>query len=171
LSSHKQQIFEELLAEVRRSQSATARFDRAVADAAGLNLTDMGCLDFLGQLGPMTAGRLAELTGLSSGAMTAALDRLERSGYARRVRDAHDRRRVLVELTDKVDQIDAFYAEHAALGGRLRDEYTTEQLQLLLQFVRQGREFNERRAAEVELDTRTRDAPARDARARDAHAR
>ena len=77
MSSHKQQIFAELLAEVRRSQSATARFDRAVGDAVGLNLTDMGCLDFLGQQGPVTAGRLAELTGLSSGAMTNRIDRVE----------------------------------------------------------------------------------------------
>jgi len=154
LSSHKQQLFAQLLTEVRRSQSATARFDRAVADAAGLNLTDMGCLDFLGQQGPVTAGRLAELTGLSTGAMTAALDRLERAGYARRVRDQADRRRVLVETTDKVHELDAFYSEHASLGERLYHEYTTEQLQLLLLFVRRGRELDERRAAEVELETR-----------------
>lgn len=154
MSSHSRRIFDELLAEVRRSQSATARFDRAVADAVGLNLTDMACLDFLGQLGPVTAGRLAELTGLSSGAMTAALDRLERAGYARRRRDSSDRRRVLVELTGRTAEIDAFYAEHAAVGKKIADQYTTEQLELLLQFVRQSREFNERRAAEVEREAR-----------------
>jgi DNA-binding MarR family transcriptional regulator len=158
LSSHKQQIFAELLAEVRRSQNATARFDRAVGDAVGLNLTDIGCLDFLGQQGPVTAGRLAELTGLSSGAMTTALDRLERAGYARRVRDASDRRRVLVETTDKVAELDSFYTEHASLGNQLYDEYTTEQLQLLLGFVKRGRELDERRAAEVERETRAGDA-------------
>lgn len=114
----------------------------------------MGCLDFLGQQGPITAGRLAELTGLSSGAMTAALDRLERAGYARRVRDPGDRRRVLVEPTDKAGELDSFYSEHASLAERLYDEYTTEQLQLLLLFLRQGRELNERRAAEVELEAR-----------------
>jgi DNA-binding MarR family transcriptional regulator len=149
-------LFSELISEVRRSQTATARFDRAVAEAIGLNHTDMACLDFLGQYEPITAGRLAELTGLSSGAMTAALDRLERAGFARRVRDERDRRRVLVEVTDRAAEISAFYAEHAALSERLYDEYTVEQLQLLLQFVRQGREFNERRAAEVERETRAR---------------
>jgi DNA-binding MarR family transcriptional regulator len=95
---------------------------------------------------------LAELTGLSSGAMTAALDRLERAGYARRVRDASDRRRVLVELTDKAGELDAFYIEHASLAERLYDEYTTEQLELLLLFVKRGRELDERRAAELERD-------------------
>jgi DNA-binding MarR family transcriptional regulator len=114
----------------------------------------MACLDFLGQHGPITAGRLAELTGLSSGAMTAALDRLERAGFARRVRDLQDRRRVLVETTEKAAEINAFYSEHAALGDRLYDEYTTEQLEMLLRFVKRSREFNERRAAELERETR-----------------
>jgi len=154
MSRHKREIFSELIAEVRRSQTATARFDRAVADAIGLNQTDMACLDFLGQHSPVTAGRLAELTGLSSGAMTTALDRLERAGFARRVRDEQDRRRVLVEVTEKVSEINAFYSEHAALANRLYDEYTTEQLQLLLAFVRRSSEFNERRAAELEREGR-----------------
>jgi DNA-binding MarR family transcriptional regulator len=78
-------IFDELLDEVRRSQNATDRFDQAVADALGLNRTDMRCLDVLHREGAVTAGRLAEMTGLTTGAMTVALDRLERSGYARRV--------------------------------------------------------------------------------------
>lgn len=153
MSSHKRQIFTELIAEIRRSQTATARFDRAVGDAVGLNPTDMECLEFLSQLGPLAAGRLAELTGLSSGAMTAALDRLEHAGYARRVRDASDRRRVLVELTEKTRELNSFYAEHELLGNRLYEECTAAELELFLRFVRRGREFNERRAAEVERDT------------------
>lgn len=160
MSSHKRALFGQLVAEVRRAQAATARFDRAVADMAGLNLTDMSCLDILGQEGPLTAGQLAERTGLSSGAMTTAIDRLESAGFARRTRDAGDRRRVVVELTDKVNSLNQHYDEHAALGERLYGEYTAEQMRLLLGFVRQGRELDERRAAELELVVRTR----RDAR-------
>ena len=114
----------------------------------------MACLDFLGLQGPVTAGRLAELTGLSSGAMTTALDRLEHAGYAIRRRDSGDRRKVLVELTAKSRELDGFYAEHDELGHRMAREYTAEQLGLLLEFVRQGRELNERRAAEVERGDR-----------------
>ena len=96
---HKRKVFEELISEIRRSQNATDRFDQAVADALGLNRTDLRCLDILEREGSVTAGRLAQATGLTSGAMTTALDRLERAGYARRVHDASDRRRVLVEVT------------------------------------------------------------------------
>ena len=153
----KRQVFDELIDEVRRSQEATARFDQAVADAIGMNRTDMRCLDVLEREGPITAGALAEATGLTSGAMTTALDRLERAGYARRVRDKGDRRRVLVELTPKAAQeAGGFYSEHAAQAERLYHRYSTEQLELLLEFVRQSREFNEHHAARLERETRGR---------------
>jgi DNA-binding MarR family transcriptional regulator len=155
-------VFEELLDEVRRSQNATERFDQAVADALGLNRTDMRCLDVLEREGPVTAGRLAEATGLTTGAMTTALDRLERAGYARRLRDTADRRRVLVEATERAMQMGGpFYGEHTALSERLYQRYTEAQLELLLGFVREGREFNERHAAQLEQENRARrDRPA-----------
>ena len=108
MSRHKREVFDQLLAEVRGSQNATARFDQAVADAAGLNRTDMRIIAALDQEGPVPAGRLAEVTGLSSGAMTTALDRLERAGYARRARDTGDRRRVLGELTEQAQTVHEF---------------------------------------------------------------
>jgi len=154
VSRRKREVFGQLLGEVRGSQNATARFDQAVADAAGLNRTDMRIIDALDRDGPAPAGRLAEVTGLSSGAMTTALDRLERAGYARRTRDAGDRRRVLVELTDRAETFHQFYAEHAAYAERLYQRYSVETMELMLQFFRESREFNERRAAEVEAATR-----------------
>jgi DNA-binding MarR family transcriptional regulator len=155
LSSDKRQVFEELITEVRRSQNATDRFDQAVADALGLNRTDMRCLDIIEREGRVPAGRLAEETGLTSGAITTVLDRIERAGYARRVSDASDRRRVLVELTPKAQrETMRFYEPHMALSERLYEDYTREQLELLLKFVRTGREFNERHAAEIEQANR-----------------
>ena len=155
MSRHKREVFDQLLAEVRGSQNATARFDQAVADAAGLNRTDMRIIDALDQEGPVPAGRLAEVTGLSSGAMTTALDRLERAGYARRARDTGARRRVLVELTEQAQTLHEFYAEHAAYAERLYQRHSLEQLELMLQMFRESREFNERRAAELEAATRS----------------
>ena len=163
MSRDKRQVFEELISEVRRSQNATDRFDQAVADALGLNRTDMRCIDVIDREGPVPAGRLAEVTGLTSGAITTVLDRLERAGYARRVADPTDRRRVLVELTPQTrESARSFYEPHMALSERLFKSHTQEQLELLLEFVRVGREFNERHAAEVEARTRAKqDTPSR----------
>jgi DNA-binding MarR family transcriptional regulator len=155
MSNKKRQLFVQLIDEVRRSQSATDRYDQAVADATGINRTDMRCLDVIEREGPVPAGRLAEETGLTTGAITTALDRLERAGHARRVRDPNDRRRVLVELTPEARQnTGRFYGEHAALAERLYKRYTEDQLALLLEFVRGSREFNERQAAKLEAETR-----------------
>ncbi len=84
-----------------REQSAlTVMFHTKVAEQMGLSATDEKCLDLAIRAdGPLTAGRIAELSGLSTGAVTGVIDRLERAGYVRRVRDPHDRRKVLVEVT------------------------------------------------------------------------
>ena len=90
--------------------------------------------------------------------MTTALDRLERAGYARRVRDACRP----PACAGRVDpeawrRWPRFYSEHAAYAERLYQRYTAEQLELLLRFVRESREFNERRAGHVERQTRERE--------------
>ena len=162
MSSGKRALFTELLDEVRRSQLATDRFDQAVADALGMNRTDLRLTDVLDREGPVTAGRLAEQAGLTSGAITTAIDRLERAGIARRTRDPSDRRRVLVELTPEARQRSAgFYTAHAELAEQLYHRYTEEQLRLLRDFVRGSREFNENAAAELEERNRTRAGPRR----------
>jgi DNA-binding MarR family transcriptional regulator len=155
LASRKRQIFEELVYEVRRSQAATDRYDEAVAEAIGLNRTDMRCLDVIQREGPVPAGRLAEETGLTTGAITTVLDRLERAGFARRTRDPADRRRVLVELAPQArGGAGDYYGAHMALGERLFRRYSEEQLRLLLEFTREGRELNEREAAKLEARMR-----------------
>ncbi|MGW6935066.1 MarR family winged helix-turn-helix transcriptional regulator [Lentzea sp. NPDC054927] len=84
-----------------REQSAlTVMFHTKVAAKMGLSATDEKCIDLAMRAeGPLTAGRLAELSGLSTGAVTGVIDRLEHAGFVRRVRDPHDRRKVLVEVT------------------------------------------------------------------------
>src|SRR5918997_2875361 len=71
-------------------------FNQAVADRLGMNPTDLQCLNMLLEAGPVAAGRLAEETGLTTGAVTGVIDRLERAGYAWRERDPKDKRRVAV---------------------------------------------------------------------------
>ena len=84
----------------REMSALTVMFHSRVAEHMGLSATDEKCLDLAMRAdGALTAGRIAELSGLSTGAVTGVIDRLERAGYVRRVRDPHDRRKVLVEVT------------------------------------------------------------------------
>ena len=93
---------EELLrfAELGRAGSTlTVLRHTRIAERMGLSGTDHKTFDLVIQSGgPMTAGRIAELTGLSTGAVTGVIDRLEKVGLVRRVRDPEDRRKVLVEV-------------------------------------------------------------------------
>src|SRR5690242_15465290 len=85
-----QQFFEA----VRANQSATDMFDEAVAQFLGINRTDGRCLDVIDRRGRVSAGQLANESGLTTGAVTVVIDRLERAGYVRRIRDELDRRKV-----------------------------------------------------------------------------
>jgi DNA-binding MarR family transcriptional regulator len=87
-----------LTGSLRGYQVALDEFDEAVAHCLGVNRTDLRCLDLLSSHQPMTAGALARAAGLSSGAVTFVLDRLEEAGFVHRRRDPLDRRKVLVEL-------------------------------------------------------------------------
>jgi DNA-binding MarR family transcriptional regulator len=80
---------------------------RATAEAVGLNATDFFCLNLIQLAGPLSAGQLAQRTGLTTGATTRMIDRLEQGGFVRRTRAA-DRRLVIVELSpDRQQDIDA----------------------------------------------------------------
>jgi DNA-binding MarR family transcriptional regulator len=75
---------------------------QAIADRLGLGMSDLKALDLAARGGTqVTAGRIAETTGLSSSSVTALLDRLEREGFIERRRDGSDRRRVVVVTTGK----------------------------------------------------------------------
>jgi DNA-binding MarR family transcriptional regulator len=134
--------------EIRAGQRATDKIDELVTELLGVNRTDARCLDILDQHGRMTAGQLASASGLTTGAVTAVVDRLERSGYARRVADPEDRRRVLVELTEKAREL-----SWELMGRPLMEasqpiiaRYSDEELELLLEFARTSRELQEQHA-------------------------
>ena len=124
--------------------------DQAVADYLGINRTDARCLDIIERLGGVTAGRLARESGLSTGAVTTVLDRLERSGLARRTSDPGDRRRVLVEMTPAArevkEELDRPLVD-AATEQMLR--YSEEELTLLREYHRASRALTEAHAERV----------------------
>jgi DNA-binding MarR family transcriptional regulator len=128
----------------RRLSAAVVLFHQALADRMGLSAADHKALDIIDRSGPLTAGALAEQTGLTRSAVTALVDRLVRAGYARRDPDPDDRRRImitamidhppavrrtLVELATAMDRILAGYSrsEQAAIRGYL--EATIEALE------------------------------------------
>jgi DNA-binding MarR family transcriptional regulator len=81
----------------REVSTETIMFHQAVADELGLYITDHKCMDIIHRFGGMPAGRLGEMTGLTTGAITGMIDRLEKAGYVRRANDPKDRRKTIVE--------------------------------------------------------------------------
>src|SRR6476646_12235104 len=88
-------IIAELLRRAPRAASDSVLFQQAVADRLGLNLTEVKCLGPLTE-GPATVGVIAERLGLTPGAVTRMVDKLERAGYVGREPDPRDGRKVLV---------------------------------------------------------------------------
>ena len=131
---------QELIAEVGRRiqafQDATDEMDEAVAERLGVNRTDLRCLSVVSQRGSMTPSALADATGITRGAMTTALDRLERAGYLRRVRDQKDRRSVRVELArDAVKSVQELYVPIAAEGVGMLQKFTAAELSAVLKIL------------------------------------
>ena len=132
----KDKLIAEVADEVRRHQTAQDAFDDVAAAFMGINRTDLRCMDIVDRAGQVTAGALARESGLSSGAVTTVIDRLEAAGYVRRVRDETDRRRVLVELTDEARRRAwEVWGPIAEEAGRLFAAYDEEQLRFILDFM------------------------------------
>jgi DNA-binding MarR family transcriptional regulator len=150
LASERGPILEELMHEVRAGQRASDKVDEAACRIVGVNRTDGRCMDILEEHGCMTAGQLATAASLSTGAVTAVIDRLERAGYARRVGDPSDRRKVLVELTPECKALlEELMGPLGEDGFALLGPYSDEQLRLVIEFMRTGREIQERHAARL----------------------
>ena len=120
----------------REIGARTILFHQAIANIVGVSVTDMKCLDYVDRGGDVTAGDLARLTGLTTGAITAAIDRLEKAGLARRERSEIDRRKVFIRLchspsTEKIAPIfDALGKETSQLAS----SYSTRELETIKNF-------------------------------------
>ncbi len=131
------QLRDEVAHGVRRAIALTVLYNDQVASKVGMSASESQSMHLLQLYGPMTPGRLAEVTGLSTGTITGVVDRLERLGFARRERSTQDRRKVLVVLDEEVlaEKMAAYYAEHATnLDAALR-RYSREELVVLADFV------------------------------------
>lgn len=95
----REEIIEAINDKFREMSTETILFHQVIANVLGLHITDHKCLDLIYRFGAMPAGRLAELTGLTTGAVTGIIDRLENAGYVRRTNDPKDRRRTIIEAS------------------------------------------------------------------------
>jgi DNA-binding MarR family transcriptional regulator len=130
---------------MRELMARAVLFQDAVAKSAGLNATDMQCANLLLLYGPATPGELAGLAGLTAGgAITGALDRLERAGLVRRSRDGADRRRVVVtaDADELWRRVGSSYERIATNWNAFLDTLTDEQLEVADVVLRQASELN-----------------------------
>jgi DNA-binding MarR family transcriptional regulator len=139
-----------LTAANRRYQQGTDALDQAASELLGINRTDARCIDIVLQRGGLSAGELAVAAGLSPGAVTTALDRLERAGYARRVRDSEDRRRVLVEPTERIGELaEQVYGPLRDKGAGLIAGFSDRQIKAITEFLEGAAKLQLDRANEV----------------------
>jgi DNA-binding MarR family transcriptional regulator len=139
------ELAQQLRNEIMGYFGAASDFDERVAKKLRLGRTDMRCLDLIGRLGPLTAGRLAEESGLTTGAVTFILDRLEEAGMVTRRRDTEDRRRVWVEIVPEAQQrLQRLQQPVADEMRQVASQFKVDELQVVRDFMRQAKEVFQR---------------------------
>jgi DNA-binding MarR family transcriptional regulator len=147
----RKQLVQAILAEARSGSTRSVLLHAAVAERLGLNASDLKCADLiLAESGTSTPGRLAELTGLSTGAITGVLDRLERAGFVARKADPDDRRRSVVKLMrGRMPNLGRIFAPLANGMERVCANYTLDELATILGFMRASQAMMMEAAEEV----------------------
>ncbi|MBV8551464.1 MAG: MarR family transcriptional regulator [Acidobacteriaceae bacterium] len=136
----------------RKFSMQTVFLQQAIAQTVALNATDTRCLDLIHSHpnGVLTAGRLSDLTGLTTGAITHIVDRLERQGFVERVRDTEDRRRVFVRV--RSESLAPLLPKYRALGkayAGLVEHYSNSELTLILDYMEKMSQMTERFMADI----------------------
>jgi DNA-binding MarR family transcriptional regulator len=148
----------------REMSTQTVFLHQAIAQSVGLNATDTKCMDLIlrGPGSSVTAGWLADMTGLTTGAITHILDRLEKQRFIERVRDTDDRRKVFVRV--RPESIEPLVPKYEAIGKAylsLVDEYSDRDLQLICEYMEKTSELSQRELARIVSDRRARPAKMR----------
>ena len=142
----KNELIDELIREFRASGNQDDAFDSLAAEQLGVSETDLRCLNIIENSRGLSAGELAVQAGLTAGAVTGVIDRLEKATYARRIPDPDDRRRVRVEVTP------AFYKAADRIWGpmaadwhaTLSEQFTIDELERIMTFLRATNEVGRR---------------------------
>lgn len=129
-------LLNSLTQSLKRYGMRSILFQQNMAQKIGVAHTDLKTAEILIETGPVTAGELAKMTGLSTGSVTALIDRLEKSGYVKRERDHIDGRRVkIVPIKERQEQIEAHYQALSVATKELCTSYNESELTVILRFV------------------------------------
>ncbi len=151
-----------LVEALRGLQLASDLMDQAFADFVGLNRNDLRCIDIIDQRGRTTAGELAREAGLTTGAVTALVDRMEAAGLLRRSLDPKDRRKVWVELTTEAQKLgDEVYGPLNQTGQAHLDSLSDEQLFTIIGFLDLSRRITMESVEAIRGRTATKAVPLR----------
>ena len=131
-----------LTTSMRQTIVETVLLFELLAQQIGINATDMQCLNILDFEGPVAAGRLAELTGLTTGAITNAIDRLEKNGFVERVRDPKDRRRVVVQQLPSKQEDFGIFHDIYQLWIEHCTAFSDQELAIVLDFLNKTHQGN-----------------------------
>lgn len=139
-----------LMLALRRSSAVGVLHSQAVARRIGINSSDLECLDLIVMGGPATAGEIGRRTGLTSGAVTGLIDRLERHGLVERTADARDRRKVLVKVReDRIDALAVHFEPMQRAMDALLARYDADQLSLIAEFIERAIDLSMLRVTEL----------------------
>ena len=132
-------LMQDLAAAGRRHSDATVMLHSAIAQRFDLTATDLKALGFLDQLGALTAGELAQHTGLATASVTSLIDRLEKRGFVHRRRDQKDRRKVFVEIErDATAPIARVFEKFGTYFEPLYEGFDVAALEIILAFLRRA---------------------------------
>jgi len=136
MSRRKAQTTLRLTIALRIASAQSLLISQAVAAKVGLNTTDLECLDIIQTGELVSAGEIAKKTGLTTGAVTTLLDRLEKAGYVKRQADPNDRRRVLIALRpERLQPLADVYAPLQAAMEALYRDYPEADLLTIANFT------------------------------------
>ena len=129
-------LLESLTHRLQRYGMRSVLFQQNMAHKIGVSHTDLKSAEILNETGPITAGELSKITGLSTGSVTALINRLEKSGYVKRERDQLDGRRVMIApIPERQEQIKSHYQSLSTATKELCSAYNEQELILINQFV------------------------------------
>jgi DNA-binding MarR family transcriptional regulator len=143
----------------RKMSTQTVFLHQAIAQSFGLNATDTKCIDLIlgSPDGSVTAGWLSERSGLTTGAVTHILDRLEERGFVERVRDTKDRRKVFIRV--RQESLKPLIPKYEAIGKaymELAQQYDDQKLAVVCEYLERTSEMSERELAKIIAARRSR---------------